>query len=174
MKNKDLIKTVTKIYWFLHTSPTYAYISFNLLCPTEVHLHASLCKLQFLLITQRLIAGTCLSGHGAHQRHKKEKRVTTAQRRLFYNQQPWCQAHTLSPLVAKPEPGPSLGHRHQMAEPRKRAGEISGEEEWGIERGNERKVRDWKKKKKRGWKAPGFGLIIRFLNSDGCEWICIA
>ena len=44
-----------------------------------------------------------------------------------------------------------------------------------IESGNERKVRDWEgEKKDRGWKAPGFGLIIRFLNSDGCGWICIA
>lgn len=69
----------------------------NLFCSTEVHLPACLCKLCFLLITQCLIAGTCLSSHSAHQR---QKRVTTVQRRLFYNQQLWCQARTLSPSVA--------------------------------------------------------------------------
>lgn len=29
-------------------------------------------------------------------------------------------------------------------------------------------------RKKTGWEVLGFDLIVIFLNSDGCGWICIA
>lgn len=47
---------------------------FNLPPLAEVHLHVCLRKLQFLLITGPLIAGTCLSAYRAHQRQNEAGR----------------------------------------------------------------------------------------------------
>lgn len=92
-----------------------------------MYIHACVCKLQFLLITQCLIADTCLSAYGADQRQEESHK-----RRVDYptiSSRGAALALLSLPLVAKPETGPSPGHQHQMAEPEKRAGEISGEEE---------------------------------------------
>lgn len=82
--------------WAPAPSPPLPLHPFNLLCSTEVHLHACLCKLQFLLNT----TPNCRHMLEWSRCPSEAKWVTTAQRRLFWNQQPWCQAPTLSPQTS--------------------------------------------------------------------------
>lgn len=142
--------------------------SFNLLCSSEVHLHACLCKLQFLL--NRTL--NCRHMLEWSRCPSEAKWVTAAQHRLFWNQQQPCQAPTLSSPGCKPEPSPSHGHQHQMAEP---VTELLERKKMASRNENSREeMREKSEIEKRGWNAFVFSLIIRFLNSNGCGWICIA
>ena len=142
---------------------------FNLLCSTEVHLHACLCKLQFLLNT----TPNCRHMLEWSRCPSEAKWVTTVQRRLFWNQQPWCQTPTLSPPPPPPLPPWSQTRAESISgapAPDGRAsngaGEVSGEEEWGAERGNERKVRDWGKKKKKEQSSARGRMESAWVRSD--------
>lgn len=142
--------------------------SFNLLCSSEVHLHACLCKLQFLL--NRTL--NCRHMLEWSRCPSEAKWVTAAQHRLFWNQQQPCQAPTQSSPGCKPEPSPSHGHQHQMAEP---VTELLEREKMASRNEKSREeMREKSEIEKRGWNAFVFSLIIRFLNSNGCGWICIA
>lgn len=109
-------KKKTDWLFSLHEPPSFLLHSFNMLCSTEVHFHAWLCKLRFLLNTM------------LNCRHMLDWSWCPSEKhRLFWNQQRRCQAPTLSPPPhppgCKPEPSPSLGHQHQMAEPVTELGE---------------------------------------------------
>lgn len=62
-------------------------------------------------------------------------------------------------LARQPETSPSPGHRHQMVKPEKKKKKSGGIWENTWRGGNER----WGE---RGWKAPGFGLLVGFLRVD--------
>lgn len=154
--------------WFLHMSPPHHHTS------STRSICFVLLKCTFMLafancsfyLTQRLIAGTCSSGHGAHQRQNDSQQHSVDYSGISSQaptlSPPWSQTRVESISWAQAPDGRVT----ELQEKKKKNRE---DEKWRG--GNERKVRDWKK---RGWKALVFGLIIRFQKSDGCGWICIA
>lgn len=161
------INIKNKIFWwtdFFLPKPL-SFLPCFLLVFTTVHHHACHANCSFYLM-QCLIAGTCSSGHGADQRQNQPQQHKP---RLFWNRQQQCLALILSPAKQGWVHLSGISTRWQFQLENSWGG--NGKDECGTERGNERKDRDWKKG---GWKELAFNLIIRFLNSDGCGWICIA